>query len=165
MEPNENQLSSYFQHPTTTTGTGTAATVTATNTASPTNGLLPNTHSTDGSHMVYSHSVPSSAVTSPLEPAKRKRGRPRKYGTPEQALAAKKAATTSSHSSSSKEKKDHHGSASPSYSGSTKKSQQFSLGGLQMAFWIFYGLVVKFVVFIANCFNFYMCFKLLVALS
>ncbi|BFG37193.1 hypothetical protein CerSpe_234670 [Prunus speciosa] len=134
MEPNENQLSSYFQHPTTTTGTGTAATVTATNTASPTNGLLPNTHSTDGSHMVYSHSVPSSAVTSPLEPAKRKRGRPRKYGTPEQALAAKKAATTSSHSSSSKEKKDHHGSASPSYSGSTKKSQQFSLGNAGQGF-------------------------------
>ncbi|KAM1354050.1 hypothetical protein FF1_033632 [Malus domestica] len=130
MEPNENQLSSYFQHPTTaTTATGAAATTTP----SPTNGLFPNTHSTDGSHMVYSHSVPSSAVTSPLEPPpQRKRGRPRKYGTPGQALAAKKAATTSSHSSSSKEKKDQHGAVSPSYSGSTKKSQQFSFGGLQI---------------------------------
>lgn len=37
----------------------------------------------------------SSAVSSQLEPAKRKRGRPRKYGTPEQALAAKKASTSS----------------------------------------------------------------------
>ncbi|KAF3452330.1 hypothetical protein FNV43_RR02763 [Rhamnella rubrinervis] len=126
MEPNENQLSSYFHHhhhssPTTTT---TATTPNAV--SSPTNGLLPNTHSTDGTHMVFPHSVPS-AVTSPLEPAKRKRGRPRKYGTPEQALAAKKAATTSSHSSSSKEKKDH-GAASPSYSGSSKKSQLVALG-------------------------------------
>ncbi|KAM1052135.1 hypothetical protein ACFX19_034178 [Malus domestica] len=69
MEPNENQLSSYFQHPTTaTTATGAAATTTP----SPTNGLFPNTHSTDGSHMVYSHSVPSSAVTSPLEPPPQK---------------------------------------------------------------------------------------------
>lgn len=125
MEPNENQLSSYYHHhhqnPTTTTTSTTPNAV-----SSPTNGLLPNTHNTDGTHMVYPHSVPS-AVTSPLEPAKRKRGRPRKYGTPEQALAAKKAATTSSHSSSSKEKKDH-GAASPSYSGSSKKSQLVALG-------------------------------------
>lgn len=123
MEPNENRLSYYHHHhqsPTTTTTTANAA-------ASPTNGLLPNTHTSDGTHMVYPHSVPS-AVTSPLEPAKRKRGRPRKYGTPEQALAAKKAATTSSHSSSSKEKKDY-GAASPSYSGSSKKSQLVALGG------------------------------------
>lgn len=127
MEPNEHQLSSYFN---TATATAAAATVATTTAASPTNGLMPNTHSTDGTHMVYAHSVPSSAVTSPLEPAKRKRGRPRKYGTPEQALAAKKAATTSSHSSSSKEKKEQqHGSASPSYSGSTKKSQLLALGG------------------------------------
>lgn len=128
MEPNEHQLSSYFNP--NNTATAAAATVATTTAASPTNGLMPNTHSTDGTHMVYTHSVPSSAVTSPLEPAKRKRGRPRKYGTPEQALAAKKAATTSSHSSSSKEKKEQqHGSASPSYSGSTKKSQLLALGG------------------------------------
>ncbi|KAK8712722.1 hypothetical protein V6N13_147951 [Hibiscus sabdariffa] len=37
-----------------------------------------------------------SAVTSPLEPARRKRGRPRKYGTPEQAMAAKKTASVTS---------------------------------------------------------------------
>ncbi|PON46077.1 hypothetical protein PanWU01x14_253910 [Parasponia andersonii] len=151
MEPNENQLSSYYHHhhhnpnphhhhhhhqsPTTTAAA-----------ASPTNGLLPNTHSGDGTHMVYPshHSVPS-AVTSPLEPAKRKRGRPRKYGTPEQALAAKKAATTSSHSS--KEKKDHASasayaaaaagasSSPPSYStSSSKKSQLVALGNAGQGF-------------------------------
>ncbi|KAK9919488.1 hypothetical protein M0R45_028079 [Rubus argutus] len=136
MEPNEHQLSSYFNPNNTATAAAAAATVATTTAASPTNGLMPNTHSTDGTHMVYTHSVPSSAVTSPLEPAKRKRGRPRKYGTPEQALAAKKAATTSSHSSSSKEKKEQqqHGSASPSYSGSTKKSQLLALGNSGQGF-------------------------------
>lgn len=126
MEPNENQLSSYYHHhhhQSPTAGAG----------VSPTNGLLPCSHSGDGaSHMVYPHSVSSSAVTSPLEPAKRKRGRPRKYGTPEQALAAKKAATSSSHASP-KEKKDHGAAAaaSPSYSGSaSKKSQLASFGVL-----------------------------------
>ncbi|KAF4348994.1 hypothetical protein CsatB_028911 [Cannabis sativa] len=143
MEPNENQLS-YFQHlhhhhqhqqqqqqqqQSPSSGAGPAAA------ASPTNGLLPNTHSGggDGTHMVYpSHSVPS-AVTSPLEPAKRKRGRPRKYGTPEQALAAKKAATTSSHSSS-KERKDQAAASSPSYSASSKKSQFGALGNAGQGF-------------------------------
>lgn len=67
--------------------------------------------------------MPSSAVTSTLEPAKRKRGRPRKYGTPEQALAAKKTAA------SSKEKRELlvSGGSGSSYSGGSKKSQ---LGGL-----------------------------------
>ncbi|PRQ41746.1 putative PPC domain-containing protein [Rosa chinensis] len=148
MEPNEHQLSSYF-NPTTTAAA-----------LSPTNGLAggPNTQqqlssADNNNNMVYTpHSSsaaavppPSSALTSPLEPAKRKRGRPRKYGTPEQALAAKKAATTSSHSSSSKEKKEQQlhqqqqqqhggGSASPSYSGSTKKSQLSALGNSGQGF-------------------------------
>lgn len=80
--------------------------------------------------MVYPHSVPS-AVTSPLEPARRKRGRPRKYGTPEQAMAAKKTA-----SSSSKERREQQqqqqlalGGGSGSLSGSSKKSQLIALGG------------------------------------
>ncbi|XP_044498028.1 AT-hook motif nuclear-localized protein 14 [Mangifera indica] len=121
MEPNDTQqlpLSSYFHHHhhqhhhhSATAPSATAAT------ASPTNGLLPPPpHTTNddgaGSHhhqqqhnpMVYPHSVGSSAVTSPLEPAKRKRGRPRKYGTPEQALAAKKTASASA--SNSKEKRE-----------------------------------------------------------
>ncbi|XP_004302074.1 PREDICTED: putative DNA-binding protein ESCAROLA [Fragaria vesca subsp. vesca] len=155
MEPNEHQLSSYF-HP-----ANTAAAL-----SSPTNGLVgggPNTqhhqqqqqqhqqhqqlssadnNNNTNTNMVFTHSSavpppPTSAVTSPVEPAKRKRGRPRKYGTPEQALAAKKAATTSSHSSSKVKKEQQQqqqqhgggGSASPSYSGPTKKSQQLSAIG------------------------------------
>ncbi|KAJ4719706.1 AT-hook motif nuclear-localized protein [Melia azedarach] len=130
MEPNDThqqlpQLSSYFHQPTTTTASATSL---ATTVPSPTNGLLPqhnNNNDDSGSHhqMVYPHSVPSSAVTSTLEPAKRKRGRPRKYGTPEQALAAKKTAA------SSKEKRELlvSGGSGSSYSGGSKKSQ---LGGL-----------------------------------
>ncbi|KAE8009916.1 hypothetical protein FH972_006321 [Carpinus fangiana] len=103
MEPNENQLSSYFhQNPTSTAPSG----------ASPTNGLLPPSEG-GGPHAVYPHPPFSSATTtssSALEGtpgAKRKRGRPRKYGTPEQALAARKAQqTSSSHSSSSKDRKE-----------------------------------------------------------
>ena len=77
--------------------------------------------------MLYPHSV-ASAVSSQLEPAKRKRGRPRKYGTPEQALAAKKAATTLSHSFSV-DKKPH----SPTFP-SSKKSHSFALGNAGQGF-------------------------------
>lgn len=127
MEPIDNHLTSFFhhhqqqqqhhqhqhQHPPPPPPT----------TASPTNGLLPNA---DGSHMLYPHSV-ASAVSSQLEPAKRKRGRPRKYGTPEQALAAKKAATTLSHSFSV-DKKPH----SPTFP-SSKKSHSFALGSVSLS--------------------------------
>ncbi|OMO96244.1 hypothetical protein COLO4_15418 [Corchorus olitorius] len=87
--------------------------------------------------MVYPHSVPS-AVTSPLEPARRKRGRPRKYGTPEQALAAKKTA-----SSTSKERREQQqqqqqqlglGGGGGSLSGSSKKSQLVALGNAGQGF-------------------------------
>lgn len=44
-------------------------------------------------------SVPSSAVNVSIDPVKRKRGRPRKYDTPAQALAAKKLASSASNSS------------------------------------------------------------------
>ncbi|KAF2307016.1 hypothetical protein GH714_023308 [Hevea brasiliensis] len=86
--------------------------------------------------MVYPLSVgPSSAAvtTAPAEPARRKRGRPRKYGTPEQALAAKK--TASSSNSVHKEKREGASSSSPSYSGSSRKSQQlFALGNAGQGF-------------------------------
>lgn len=119
MEPNESShhLSSYF--------------ATTTTTPSPTNGLMPphpnsTSDSGGGPHMLYPHSVgPSSAAvaTAPVEPPRRKRGRPRKYGTPEQALAAKK--TASSSNSVPKEKRE----GATSYSGSSRKSQQlFALG-------------------------------------
>lgn len=80
--------------------------------------------------MMYSTAAPSAVLSpAPLEPAKRKRGRPRKYGTPELALAAKKAAT----SSSSKERKEQQGfgvssSHTPSYFGTSKKSPSNAVG-------------------------------------
>ncbi|KAK9291604.1 hypothetical protein L1049_019553 [Liquidambar formosana] len=138
MEPNDSRLSSYYHHhhqsPTTVTTTPT----TTVTTTSPTNGLLPNTHPTsEGPPMAYPHSVPS-AVSSPLETVRRKRGRPRKYGTPEQALAAKKTTSSSPSSSSvqvSPKKKD------PSLGGggggggsSSKKSQLAALGNAGQGF-------------------------------
>ncbi|KAK0599508.1 hypothetical protein LWI29_005904 [Acer saccharum] len=153
MEPNDTQLpqlSSYFHHhqhhhhinPTTTSAAAAAAATTTT--PSPTNGMLPSNNNINdeggggggGSHqMVYPHSV---AVTSPLEPARRKRGRPRKYGTPEQALAAKK---TASSSSNSKDRRDQQqallgsgGGSTSSYSMTTKKSQLSGFGNSGEAF-------------------------------
>ncbi|KAK7337961.1 hypothetical protein VNO77_18555 [Canavalia gladiata] len=124
MEPNDNQLSSFFHHQHHQQHQQSTA---PTTTASPTNGLLSNA---DGSHILYPHSV-ASAVSSQLEPAKRKRGRPRKYGTPEQALAAKKAATTSSQAFSA-DKKPHSPPFSSSYS--SKKSHSFALGNAGQGF-------------------------------
>nr|KJB44815.1 hypothetical protein B456_007G280000 [Gossypium raimondii] len=125
MERNEAQQH-YF-----TTNTST----TVNTTPSPSNGLLPPNESGGSHHMVYPHSVPS-AVTSPLEPARRKRGRPRKYGTPEQAMAAKKTA-----SSTSKERREHQqlqqlalGGAGASLSGSSRKSQLVALGNAGQGF-------------------------------
>ncbi|XP_031384091.1 AT-hook motif nuclear-localized protein 14-like isoform X2 [Punica granatum] len=125
--PNDNQLSSYY-HPHQHHQSPAAA--------SPTNGLLP----ASSAEMVYPHSAPSAAVSAPLEPPKRKRGRPRKYGTPEQALAAKKA-TASSHKER-KEQQQQHGfggsSSSPpssSYSGpSSRKSPLSNLGNTGQGF-------------------------------
>ncbi|CAN1233413.1 AT-hook motif nuclear-localized protein 14 [Linum perenne] len=84
------------------------------------NGVLPppngGSESTGaGYHMVYPHSVGPSAA--PVDPVRRKRGRPRKYGTPEQALAAKRTAAAAS--SASREK------SSLSFPGFNKKSQHY----------------------------------------
>ncbi|KAK8520169.1 hypothetical protein V6N13_031367 [Hibiscus sabdariffa] len=123
MEPNENHHQQHYFSTTSTTVTATP---------SPTNGLLPRNESGEAHHMLYPHSVPS-AVTSPLEPARRKRGRPRKYGTPEQAMAAKKTASLSS-----KERREQQqstlGGAGGSLSGSFKKSQLVGLGNAGQSF-------------------------------
>nr|GMC59019.1 AT-hook motif nuclear-localized protein 14 [Ipomoea batatas] len=74
--------------------------------ASPPNGIPPNSAANNpaaSSHAVYPGSVPS-AVSSPLETVKRKRGRPRKYGTAEQAAAAKRMSSASSSISSPKKR-------------------------------------------------------------
>lgn len=153
MEPNDTQqlqqLNSYFHHPTATTTSGAAATIGP----SPTNGLLPSQHQHQhhnnnnnndggggGGGMVYPHSVASSAMTSTLEPAKKKRGRPRKYGTPEQALAAKKTAAYSN-SKGKREQRELHqqqqqllgsGGSGYSYSGAPGKSQLGGIGGCEL---------------------------------
>ncbi|GAY61181.1 hypothetical protein CUMW_207840 [Citrus unshiu] len=153
MEPNDTQqlqqLNSYFHHPTAATTSGAAATTGP----SPTNGLLPSQHQHHnnnnnndggggGGGMVYPHSVASSAMTSTLEPAKKKRGRPRKYGTPEQALAAKKTAAYSN-SKGKREQRELHqqqqqllgsGGSGSSYSGAPGKSQLGGIGNLGQGF-------------------------------
>ncbi|EFH60712.1 hypothetical protein ARALYDRAFT_477717 [Arabidopsis lyrata subsp. lyrata] len=123
----------HHHHPT------TVATTASTGNAVPSsnNGLFPpqpqpQHQPNDGSSSlaVYPHSVPSSAVTAPMEPLKRKRGRPRKYVTPEQALAAKKMASSAS-SSSAKERRELAavtGGTVSTNSGSSKKSQLGSVG-------------------------------------
>ncbi|KAI7754750.1 hypothetical protein M8C21_012320 [Ambrosia artemisiifolia] len=66
------------------------------------NGMLQTTtNDPRSSQLLYPHNSAPSAVSSPLETTvRRKRGRPRKYGTPEQAAAAKRLSSTSSASTS-----------------------------------------------------------------
>ncbi|CAI9773090.1 unnamed protein product [Fraxinus pennsylvanica] len=135
MEPNNDirGLSSYYHHSqlhhqTTTLPSPphSAAAIVATN-SFPINAVVPNSATTNNSG--YPRTVPS-AVSSPLETVKRKRGRPRKYGTPEQAAAAKR--LSSSASSVASPKKRGQGLAvadtigSSSYS--SKKSQLAAFG-------------------------------------
>lgn len=88
MELNESGgLSSYYHHHHQLPN----PTLTAATTTSPTNGIVPNS---SAGNAVYPGSVPS-AVSSPLETVKRKRGRPRKYGTAAQAAAAKRMSSIS----------------------------------------------------------------------
>ncbi|XP_019151689.1 PREDICTED: AT-hook motif nuclear-localized protein 14-like isoform X2 [Ipomoea nil] len=116
MEPNESTgLSSYYHHQTvhpSTANPNAAAAAAAASNVVPTNGILPNAGNSSAaaaggaaSHMVYPGSMPS-AVSSPMETVKRKRGRPRKYGTPEQAAAAKRMSSAASASNSLPKKRD-----------------------------------------------------------
>ncbi|XP_039029575.1 AT-hook motif nuclear-localized protein 14-like isoform X2 [Hibiscus syriacus] len=112
----------------------TSNTVTGTATPSPTNGLLlPNEREGGSHHMVYPHSVPP-AVTSTLEPARRKRGRPRKYGTPEQALTAKKMASFSSKVRRELQQQQQQQLDLGGGGGSLKKSQLVALGNAGQGF-------------------------------
>ncbi|GMI65628.1 AT-hook motif nuclear localized protein 14 [Hibiscus trionum] len=121
MELNETQQQHYF----TSNNSNTVAA-----TPSPTNGLFLPNEGGGGSHhhMVYPHSVPP-AVTSALEPARRKRGRPRKYGTPEQAMAAKKTASLTS-----KVRREQQQQLGLGVGGSSKKSQLVALGNAGQGF-------------------------------
>ncbi|KAK8712201.1 hypothetical protein V6N13_147448 [Hibiscus sabdariffa] len=121
MELNETQQQHYFT-------SNNSNTVTAT--PSPTNVLLlPNEGGGGSHHMVYPHSVPP-AVTSALEPARRRRGRPRKYGTPEQAIAAKKTASLSSKVRREQQQQQ----LGLGGGGSSKKSQLVALGNAGQGF-------------------------------
>lgn len=75
--------------------------------------------------MVYPHSVPPPA----LETVRRKRGRPRKYGTPEQAAAAKRMSSAASTSV----KKD--GGGGVGGGGSASAGKKALLGSLGMLFY------------------------------
>ncbi|MCE3216761.1 hypothetical protein HAX54_007934 [Datura stramonium] len=84
------------------------------------------------SHMVYTGSLPS-AVSPAMESVKKKRGRPRKYSTPEQAAAAKRLSSASA----PPKKRDHGLSSAAGAVGagsSSKKSQLAALGNAGQAF-------------------------------
>ncbi|KAJ0253838.1 AT-hook motif nuclear-localized protein [Hirschfeldia incana] len=74
------------------------------------------------------YSVPSSAVTAPIDPVKRKRGRPRKYDTPAQALAAKKLASSASNSSA-RERREQAAAAGGGVSPPAKSGSRKGLSG------------------------------------
>ncbi|CAN4126329.1 unnamed protein product [Withania somnifera] len=80
--------------------------------------------------MVYTGALPS-AVSPTMESVKRKRGRPRKYSTPEQAAAAKRMS-----SASAPPKKRDHGlsSVAGGAGSSSKKSQLTALGSAGQSF-------------------------------
>ncbi|KAG9135918.1 hypothetical protein Leryth_002618 [Lithospermum erythrorhizon] len=84
-------------------------------------------------HMVYSHAL-TSAVSTPLETVKRKRGRPRKYGTPELAAAAKRFGATGSSPVSSTRKGQGFSASAGVSCVSSRKSQFSSLGNSGQGF-------------------------------
>lgn len=125
MDPNESSgLNSYYQqqplqqpiqpppsslNPGISSITAAVATTTAgaTINASSNNGMLSNNLNSNSTAsppppMVYPHSVPSAVSTGGMETVKRKRGRPRKYSSPEQAAAAKRLCSSAPMSSSRK---------------------------------------------------------------
>ncbi|GMH11305.1 hypothetical protein Nepgr_013146 [Nepenthes gracilis] len=130
MEPNETGLRSYYQHQTgSSTFSPTGAVVSV---ASAANGLLLNhgITSAEGNNPValFTHSVAGKAPATLVETVRRKRGRPRKYDTPEAAAAAKRSA------SSPAKKKEKLFSGTPSSFPSSKKSELVSIGNAGQGF-------------------------------
>ncbi|KAK7258621.1 hypothetical protein RIF29_24202 [Crotalaria pallida] len=119
---NTTQFSSYYHHTTTTN------TTTTTTTSTPNNNSIA---------ALYPHSVPSSSATEP--PAKRKRGRPRKYSAPPLQQLPPSNTTPSLHSPNTNIKKQlQHASPSPSaysyYSPNKSSFNSFSLGNAGQGF-------------------------------
>ncbi|CAH1430127.1 unnamed protein product [Lactuca virosa] len=98
------------------------------------NGILPNTSTdTRSSQTLYPHNSIPSAVSSPLQTGvRRKRGRPRKYSTPEQAAAAKRFSSLSSPTSTSK--KDTSQTVGGSSTTTSSSSKKPSLGNAGQGF-------------------------------
>ncbi|CAI9768372.1 unnamed protein product [Fraxinus pennsylvanica] len=138
MEANNDNigLSSYYNHPQLNLQTPPApppSTVASATIPSATNGVVPN--STTNNSDVYTHTGVPSTVSSPAENMKRKRGRPKKYETPEQAAAARKLYALAS-SAASKKKRDQGlaALASTPSSNSSKKLQLAACGNMDEGF-------------------------------
>ncbi|KAJ8526322.1 hypothetical protein K7X08_028799 [Anisodus acutangulus] len=140
MEPNESSgLSSYFQHhhhhhqPPPQNPNPNITNANTTNGMVPNNSANnPNPTTTTIAAVVYTGSLPS-AVSPAMESVKRKRGRPRKYSTPEQAAAAKRLSSASA----PPKKRDHGLSGVVGGDGggsSSKKSQLAALGNAGQSF-------------------------------
>ncbi|GAB2277614.1 hypothetical protein Dimus_012322 [Dionaea muscipula] len=102
-------------------------------TASVSNGLIPNhvSNSAEAANQaaLYPHSVAGKAPSpTAVEPLRRKRGRPRKYATPEEAAAAKRAATSLHPTQPKKKEQPTSGGPSSSSASSSKKSHTLSMG-------------------------------------
>ncbi|CAN8255676.1 unnamed protein product [Cochlearia groenlandica] len=125
-----------FHHHNPTTVSAAPSTANSSIPSSNTENLPPHNDGSSSSLAVYPHSVPSSAPI--IDSVKRKRGRPRKYETPAEALAAKKLASSVSNSSA-RERREQAAAASaagvspPSKSGS-KKSLFVSAGKTGQSF-------------------------------
>ncbi|KAK4774388.1 hypothetical protein SAY86_009323 [Trapa natans] len=99
--------------------------------ASPTNGIMSSLSVTHTADMVCPHSAPFAVASEQLESSKRKRGRPRKYETPEQALAAKRASASSL---KERKKRKRLGKGSSYSRLSFRKSQLYGIGNAGQCF-------------------------------
>ncbi|XP_057476742.1 AT-hook motif nuclear-localized protein 14-like [Actinidia eriantha] len=125
MEPNESGLSSYYAHQRHQPQPQPQHQPTAVFAASLTNRNFSNTERAP--QVLYPHSVPSA-----VETVRRKRGRPRKYGTPEQAAAAKRMSSASAGATIPKKKRQQLGDGGAS--SSSKKNQLDTLGNAAQGF-------------------------------
>ncbi|KAL9273555.1 AT-hook motif nuclear-localized protein 14-like protein [Drosera capensis] len=106
------------------------------------NGLIPNHVNSDAATAaMYAHSFPgnsATAATVSAEPVKKKRGRPRKYDTPEAAAAAKKAAAQQPSHARKKEqtvvRSGGNGGPWSSSNSSSKKTLPLTMGDIGISF-------------------------------
>ncbi|GAB2287441.1 hypothetical protein Dimus_021818 [Dionaea muscipula] len=140
MEPNETGLSPYY-HPQQSLSalTSSPATAPAGATSPVINGLIPDHINASAEPAnkasLYPNSVTGDAPTPAVEPIRRKRGRPRKYGTPEEALAARRAAASQQQQHPHSKKKEQPFFGGPSSSAPlSEKSSAFFMGNTGQSF-------------------------------